>query len=279
VNVQDYIQSGIIESYVLGMANEEEATELLQLSHQYPEIQQAIDSFEISLEANAFKNAVAVPADIKENLLNLLKDDFAVPLVEEATTPVVSLQQTSFNQAPVKSIGSRLKYIAAASTILLVVSTGLNYYFYNQYQTSKNNYLALLKENISVTADNKVYQTKMIDLYNGMQIMSDPNMIKVEMPGVPGKETSLTTVFWNKNTKDVYLLANKLPQAAEGKQYQLWALVDGKPVDAGLLEDCNGVCKLKNIPKAQAFAITLEDKGGSASPHLDQLYVIGNVSS
>ena len=99
------------------------------------------------------------------------------------------------------------------------------------------------------------------------------------MPGVPGKETSLTTVFWNKNTKDVYLLANKLPQAAEGKQYQLWALVDGKPVDAGLLEDCNGVCKLKNIPKAQAFAITLEDKGGSASPHLDQLYVIGNVSS
>jgi anti-sigma-K factor RskA len=104
-------------------------------------------------------------------------------------------------------------------------------------------------------------------------------MIKVEMPGVPGKETSLTTVFWNKNTKDVYLLANKLPQAAEGKQYQLWALVDGKPVNAGLLEDCNGVCKLKNIPKAQAFAITLEDKGGSATPHLDQLYVIGNVSS
>lgn len=279
MNVQDYIQSGIIESYVLGMANEKEATELLQLSHQYPEIQQAIDSFEISLEANAFNNAVAAPAGIKENLLNLLKDDFAVPLVEEATTPVISLQQATFNQAPIKSIGSRLKYIAAASTILLVVSTGLNYYFYNQYQTSNKNYLALLKENISVTADNKVYQTKMIDMYNGMQIMSDPNMIKVEMPGVPGKETSLTTVFWNKNTKDVYLLANKLPQAAEGKQYQLWALVDGKPVDAGLLEDCNGVCKLKNIPKAQAFAITLEDKGGSASPHLDQLYVIGNVSS
>jgi hypothetical protein len=279
VNVQDYIQSGIIESYVLGMANEKEATELLQLSHQYPEIQQAIDSFEISLEANAFNNAVAAPAGIKENLLNLLKDDFAVPLVEEATTPVISLQQATFNQAPIKSIGSRLKYIAAASTILLVVSTGLNYYFYNQYQTSNKNYLALLKENISVTADNKVYQTKMIDMYNGMQIMSDPNMIKVEMPGVPGKETSLTTVFWNKNTKDVYLLANKLPQAAEGKQYQLWALVDGKPVNAGLLEDCNGVCKLKNIPKAQAFAITLEDKGGSATPHLDQLYVIGNVSS
>ena len=71
MNVQDYIQSGIIESYVLGMANEKEATELLQLSHQYPEIQQAIDSFEISLEANAFNNAVAAPAGIKENLLNL----------------------------------------------------------------------------------------------------------------------------------------------------------------------------------------------------------------
>ena len=61
MNVQDYIQSGIIESYVLGMANEQEATELLQLSQQYPEIKQAIDNFEASLEANAFKNAVAVP--------------------------------------------------------------------------------------------------------------------------------------------------------------------------------------------------------------------------
>lgn len=278
MNVQDYIQSGIIESYVLGMANEQEAAELLQLSQKYPEIKQAIEGFEASLEQAAFANAKPAPANVKAQLFDALKDEFATPEAQ-VKTPVVEMNNAATSQTPVINITSKFRNVAAASVILLVVSAALNIYLYNQYKNVNNSYLSLLKENNSITADNRVYQTKMLDLYNSMEVLSNPNMIKVPMPGVAGKEGNLTTVFWDKNTKDVYLLANKLPKAAEGKQYQLWALVDGKPVDAGLLEECNGVCKLKNIPKAQAFAITLEDKGGSKDPHLDQLYVLGNVSS
>ncbi len=117
----------------------------------------------------------------------------------------------------------------------------------------------------------------MLDMYNSMQMMSDPAMLKVSMKGVAGKENNLATVFWDSKSKDVYLLANKLSQPNADQQYQLWAIVDGKPVDAGLLEDCNGLCKLKNIPVAQAFAITLEKKGGSATPTLTQMYVLGKV--
>jgi len=117
----------------------------------------------------------------------------------------------------------------------------------------------------------------MLDMYNSMQLMSDPSTIKVAMPGVKGKENNFTTVFWDSKTKDVYLLANKLTAAPAGKQYQLWALVDGKPVDAGVIADCNGLCHLKNIQKAQAFAITLENEGGSPSPHIDQMFVMGAV--
>ncbi len=269
MNVQDYIQSGIVESYVLGIANEQEVTELLQLSNQYPEIKQAIESFEAQLETAAFANAVPAPMAIKNNLLNVLQNEFTKPVVSSTVVPITT--------APIKSISNYLKYVAAASIILLLCSSVLNFYLYNQYKNANNNYLALLKDNNGVIADNRVYQTKMLDLYNNMQIMSDPNMVKVAMPGVAGKENNLTTVFWNSKTKEVFLLANKLPKAAEGKQYQLWALVDGKPIDAGLLEDCNGLCKLKNTPKVQAFAITLEDKGGSTTPHLDQLVVLGKV--
>ena len=99
----------------------------------------------------------------------------------------------------------------------------------------------------------------------------------VKMAGTKGKEDDAATVYWDTRSKDVYVYTNKLPQAPAGKQYQLWAIVDGKPVDAGLLGNCDGVCKMKNIPAAQAFAITLEDTGGSKEPHLDQLFVIGKV--
>jgi hypothetical protein len=34
---------------------------------------------------------------------------------------------------------------------------------------------------------------------------------------------------------------------------------------------------MKVVEAAQAFAVTLEKKGGSRTPTLDQMYVLGNV--
>ncbi|MEJ0083604.1 MAG: anti-sigma factor [Puia sp.] len=92
--------------------------------------------------------------------------------------------------------------------------------------------------------------------------------------------SSLATVYWNTQSKDVYLLVNKLPAPVPDKQYQLWAIVDGKPVDAGVFEMAEGISfvKLKTIPKAEAFAITLEKKGGSTKPDMDAMYVMGKVT-
>ncbi len=158
----------------------------------------------------------------------------------EGKPPVVQMRRKSF-----------LPYLVAASLILLAASIGLNFYLYRKVD--------------KVTTD--------------YSFVADPTILKVTLQGVPGKEGNLATVFWDTKTKDVYISSNHLAQAPAGKQYQLWALVDGKPVDAGLLENCNGICHLKNIPKAQAFAITLENAGGSPAPTLSQMYVIGNVKS
>ena len=102
-------------------------------------------------------------------------------------------------------------------------------------------------------------------------------MAVVKMKGVAGKESNLATVYWDTRTKDVYLFSNNLPPAEPGKQYQLWAMVDGKPVDAGVIGNCEGLCKLKNIPSAQAFAVTLEKAGGSPVPTMSSLYVMGSI--
>lgn len=273
MDIRAYIESGIIESYVLGMADAQEAAELEQLAAQHPEIREAIASFEASLEASAITQATPPPPDVKAKLFSELKNEFSatVPSFTESTAKVVPLTATG-------SRSNFFKYLAAASVILLVVSSGMNFYFYNRLNDATDKLLALQTEHNSILADNKTYQTRLLDIYSNMQLMSDPQMIKVSMPGIKGKENNLATVFWDSKTKDVYLLANKLAQAPENKQYQLWAIVNGKPVDAGLLNDCNGLCKLKNIPAAQAFAITLEKKGGSPTPTLDQMFVLGKVS-
>ena len=259
MDIKAYIETGVIESYVLGMADKQEAAELEQMARQYPEVQQAIDAFEAALEQQALAAAVAPPAHVKEALLATLSPEFK----KDGKAAVVSFGWS--------------RYVAAASVILLVASAALNVYFYSQFRSSSNAYQALLVEKNSLFAENQNTQTKALDLYNSMQMMSNPAVIKVSMQGVAGKETSLATVFWDSKSKDVYLLPNKLPEAASGKQYQLWAIVDGKPVDAGVMDACNGLCRMKNIPAASAFAITLENKGGSPTPTMDQMYVLGKV--
>ncbi len=280
MNIDNYISSGAIESYVLGLADAQEAAEVQQLSLQYPEIKQAIANFEASLEAVAFANAMPPAASIKEKLMFALQNEFVAPVMVQDTLesePAKVITMPVVEMATVKKINP-LRYVAAASVILLIISCGLNLYYYSENTKLDKQVTALLNDKNILTAENKTIQVKYNDLSTNLQLVSDTNTIKVSMKGPAGKETNLATVYWNNKTKDVYLIANQLPKAPSDKQYQLWALVDGKPVDAGMLNvDCNGVCKLKNIEKAQAFAITLEKAGGSTTPDLTQLQVIGNV--
>ena len=272
MDIQEYIQSGIIESYVLGLASAEESAEVEKLSLQYPDVKQAINEFSVLFEQQAFENAVTPPQDVKGTIMAAIRE-------EAKGAPLVSLPENgkAFTDIPSKSF--RLwKMVAAASVILLVISTALNFYFYNQYRDRNNAYQALLSERNTLQASNQLYQTHLREWQNAAEMMADTAMIMIKMPGIAGKKQHEATVFWNTKNKDVYVMPNKLPNPGSGKQFQLWALVDGKPVDAGVLDPgCTGVCKMKNIPRAQAFAITLENQGGSPTPTMQQMYVLGKV--
>jgi anti-sigma-K factor RskA len=119
---------------------------------------------------------------------------------------------------------------------------------------------------------------------SAMNLMKSPDIAVVQMPGstVPTSPdpNSLAIVYWNTRTKEVYLMFNNMPRPEADKQYQLWAIVDGKPVDAGLIAGNgeNVLIKMKNISGANAFAVTLESKGGNPSPQ-GQMYVLGNVKA
>lgn len=269
MDIKAYIESGIIESYVLGMADDQERAELEQLSRQYPEIKAAIEAFEVSLEQNAMANAMQPAARVKANILNEISHEFIDTADTGAQSKLVNISAPPTNW---------LRYVAAASVILLVVSAATNVYFYRQFREASTQYQALLIEKSSLLAQNQALQAKGLDLYQGMQIMSDPSYTKVSLPGVKAEENKFATVFWDKKSNEVYLLTNRLPQTNADTQYQLWAIVDGKPVDAGMVDICNGLCKMKNISNASAFAITLEKRGGSPTPNLEQLQVFGGVN-
>ena len=225
-------------------------------------LRQAILDFENLLQQQLNKDLIQPPSHVKSNIEKVL---FADPSSDKTIL------------APVRSINLS-RYIAAAAIILLVVSTSLNLYFYSKFKDSSDRYEALLSERNDLQANNAAYKTKLDEINQSLQMMEDPHMVKIQLDGVKGKEENTAAVYWDTRTKEVYLLPMKMDKTPEGMQYQLWAIVDGKPVDAGMVGDCAGLCKMKVIDHAEAFAITLEKQGGSQKPNLSDMFVMGKVS-
>jgi anti-sigma-K factor RskA len=267
VDIKAYIESGAIEAYVLGLASADESAELEMLRKQYPELNTAILAFEMQLERSAMSDQEAPPSFIRQQLNEKL---FAAEVGKD--NGVVTMTR---NTELVKPFW---KYLAAASIILFIASAAAAFYFYDRYRTADTAYQQLFAETKTLQASNDLMNTKLNQMNESMKIVADPAVLAVSMTATPDKQNQnfRATVYWDTKTKDVYLLSNNLPQAPSGKQYQLWAIVDGKPLDAGLMEECNGVCHMKNIQKAQAFAITLEEKGGKSQPE-GEMYVLGKL--
>lgn len=270
MDIKEYISSGIVEAFVLGLASEEEVRKMNLLRQTYPELNKAIHEFESLIELQHLNNAVPPPPNLKNDILQQLEGTF-----EEVSTNISHIEVQDKDEVKVvpitKEKNSWWRYAAVAAFFAFLVSGAISVLLYNKYLQLDKQYTALLQEN-------NTEKIRFNSLYADVIRMQDTNLQMVRMQGVEGKEDNLATIYWDKESGEVYLYKNKLPETAVNKQYQLWAIVDGQPVDAGVIDfECEALCKLKNIKNAQAFAITLEQQGGSAEPTLSAMVVLGAI--
>ncbi|ASZ10514.1 hypothetical protein KTO58_23015 [Chitinophaga pendula] len=69
MELKQYIESGIIEFYALGLASEEEQAELMRMRQLYPELGTEIAAVEARLQQMAFDEAVPPPERLRERAL------------------------------------------------------------------------------------------------------------------------------------------------------------------------------------------------------------------
>lgn len=278
MDTQEYISSGIIEAYVMGVATEEESRILECIQQHNQEVKQAVLDAQIALEGLVSSQAVAPPAELKHSIWSAIQQETAVD-AEETTRPPVKSESDADRTIPFSPdysdrvatpSGNRFKPYAIAASVLLVISVGVGINAYRK-QTQLENQLAQLKD------ENQKEQVKYAELLNKWDMSSNPDMNTIVLEGVEKHPGMKAMVYVNKVTRETYLSLENLPAAPEGHQYQLWAIVDGKPVDAGVYSNHpeTSVQKMAVIENAQAFAITLEKEGGSVNPTLEQMYVMG----
>jgi len=82
MNTQEYIESGILELYVLGAATDAETKELLYFKEHYPEIQNALYHLETDLERVAQQMAIMPPPGTWEKIEERIHELAIIPEYE-----------------------------------------------------------------------------------------------------------------------------------------------------------------------------------------------------
>lgn len=239
----------------------------------YPEIRDVITSYQKTMDEYGNLHAVQPPASLKPHILNAIR--------RERQSAVTSAKKIKPKENTLFRALHTWKRIAAAAILLLIASVVLNSIYISKYQKSEDRYTDLVRSHQLLVTRNQTIETRLEEVEKNMQVLLNPAMRHVVMKGVDKYPGMVATVYWDPQSRSAYLATTNLPVPPAGKAYQLWAIVDGKPVDMGMYNPAKekGPIAMKNVisGQVQAFAITLEKQGGSPTPTMDQMYVIGKI--
>lgn len=263
MDIKSYIASGVLELYVLGKLSPEEAAEVERYAREYAEIRQELDATEEALQQFAMLHAQAPPPGALSGALQRIQEADSAASASRPEKPI-----------------HRLRFLAYAASALLVLAIAALLVLLNKKQSQQFTITALQEELDALGASCDSLQANYAQAKQEMDFLGMPGTRQVVLRGTELAPDALATIYYNPDLRKNLLAVVQMPAPPVDKQYQLWAIVDGKPVNMGVFDVDASAFSLQEAPffeNPQAFAVTLEVKGGSPTPTLDQMYVIGNT--
>ncbi|TAE27565.1 MAG: anti-sigma factor [Cytophagales bacterium] len=266
MDVNEYIASGTLELYALGAATDQERREVECLSSIYPEIRQELNRLTEAMENYALTYSAEPPADLKEQIMAKLSFGDAQP---EAIVKPMPVSRPTYN----------FTWVAAAAIGLIILSFAL--FLVNQLRESQQVQATLRSTNNSLQDEILQIRDRQSGLDAALALLKKPGTRIIPVVGNDKAPGSRLAVYWNATSKEVAIEVNGLPKLAADQQYQLWSLVGDKPVDAGVFENTPSTGQIQRLNRAigaaDAFAVTIERRGGSPTPTLTALVAVGPV--
>jgi anti-sigma-K factor RskA len=281
LDIQQYISSGILELYAAGALSPEEMRSVERVLADYPDVRRELSDIEDALEQFAMLNAKPPREEVKANLLQKINwvDETNPAETSLKEQPVLKPHATivPLNNQPI--VKSRTPfYLAAASFALFVISAASAMYFFSQWKSAEYELLAISNEKSRTEQEYALTQASLKNMNYDLGIIVHKNTKLIPITAVKEGINEGAVVYWNSVTKDVYLNIDKLPPPPPGKQYQLWAIRGGKPMDEGVFKaDSVGIHKMKTVEQPEAFAVTMEPVGGSPQPTMENMMWFGKL--
>ncbi len=258
-----------MELYAAGQLSQSESKEVEDYVKKYKELKTEYDKIQSILYLSAVNNLKTPSGKVKSSLLNKIKSK--QPIINKSDSDQVSLYKKPF---------VTYRYMMAASIVFFLLSLGVNFYLWTKLKGAENEIALLNDQRKIMVQEYEAVSSKLGNASKDMEIMKDRNYKMVDLKGLEKSPNSNVIAFWNPESKKLYVGVMNLPVPPPDKQYQLWALSNGKPIDAGVMDvdpSDKSLHEMKSMEDAQAFAITLEPKGGSVNPTIDEMYVMGEI--
>ncbi|KLT65333.1 anti-sigma factor domain-containing protein [Pedobacter sp. BMA] len=283
-NLKAYIESGVLELYVLGDLSPEEALQVEEMAAQNPEVKAELSAIELAMEEYAMQNAVEPSAAVEAKLFEKLGFEVEQETVYQSNTTIAATEPKVVRLDGSDGKLRTLRFALVACIALLVVSTAALFITYNKLNDAHDQIASLNLDKQKFAGVVRQLEFDKQGLDNMVAMNDSKEWATIRMAGQAFSPKSKMNVYWNKNDKSVLInyVAMDLPKPDAEHEYQLWALVNGKPVSLGVFgkSDSTGteaLQKMQTIQEAQAFAVTLEPMGGSVNPTMDKLTVMGGV--
>lgn len=282
MDYKEYIASGIIERYVIGAVSDQERREVECMSSIYPELMDELRLAQSTIEKYMESIAVEPPVELKQSIMETIKKVEQDPAENKGKIVTMTPENKESQQTKVIEMKpkSRLNWAVAAAVVPLI-GLGVMYFSERNSRIEATTQLANVEAEVEKQFEDSLSGLRQtLDQSQAYQaLILDESTKEVLLAGTDLSPESQARVFWSDAKKQFMLVSDRLPTPISSKQYQLWAIADGVPVDLGVLDKESTIVSPKEIDlkNIQAFAITLEKNGGSVEPTLDQMYVVGTI--
>ena len=247
--IRIFLDSDLLEKYLLGDTALEESLQVERYIAMYPEVREAYEELQKNLEAYAKLHALKAPGGLKERILERIRQE--------------RKRRSVF-----------YKYAVAASIVAMIFA-GSSYFFYNQNKSLQEENILVNNKIKNLEMDMKV---QLEDLRNQYIVLNNPNTKRYTVKGNRKAEQLKAVAYINPVKKLSYINVSHLPQLPEDQCFQMWAEVNGELVNLGVIRQFEDKEKLLALPYSDNAIgyITIEPQGGNETPSVQN--IVANIN-